>query len=75
MHLTAQVPVVFLGCLEQFQVTAHSLQTGSHPVFRLAEVIFPTIVKERNAAIHGLPHKPYRRGLIRCISQMMSAKA
>src|SRR5258705_13439381 len=38
-------------------------------------MIFPTIVEERDAAIHGPPHEAYRRALVRYISQMMPTKA
>jgi hypothetical protein len=38
-------------------------------------VIFPTVVEEGNAAIHGLPDEAYRGAFVRCIAEMMPAKA
>ena len=46
----------------------HSFEPGAHPVFGLTVVIFPTIVKEGNAAIDGLPNEADRGTFIRCIS-------
>src|SRR5579863_161594 len=54
---------------------AHARQTVAHPDFGLAAMVFPAIVEECNAAIHGLPDKAYRGVNVRRIAEMMAAEA
>jgi hypothetical protein len=37
-------------------------------------MIFPTIVEERNPAIHRLPNEAHRGALVGCIAEMMSTE-
>jgi hypothetical protein len=53
---------------------AQALQTVAHPDFGLASMIFPAVIEESDAAIHGLPDKAYRGALVRRVSEMMSAE-
>jgi hypothetical protein len=58
----------------QEDAVAQPFETGAHPVFGFAAMIFPTIVEEGNTAVDRLPDQAHRRSLVGRVSYMMSAK-
>ena len=44
-------------CHQEHAVT-DTLEAGAHPLFALSAVIFPAVIEDRDAAIHGLAYEP-----------------
>ena len=61
-------------CHEEYLVPP-AFQALAHPVFRLAAVIFPAVVEERDSAVDGLVTNLHGCSFVLRVPKMMTAQA
>ena len=54
---------------------ALSFECCAHPRFALAAVIFPAVVKERDAAVYGFVNDTLSFGFVGCVPEVVAAES